>query len=494
MSAENIPTNIGFASEVKSDRLRGLFIATSIVVVSVLMMAFAFGMTDRNANNTTIPILLAGFTILGGNALTRFLLRREKLEAASWMYAMGITAAIGILLYAGDATAREILPFLFPVLVFLVGLLLSPASTGIMLIVAAGVIFIIPAIATQEGVRLTTHNVSALFMTGITALLAVQVTGELYQITQWALSNYQKERRTNDELFDKRQQLQRSLVRAEALSQSLADSNAELERAKKAAEDAKNFRGQFLANMSHELRTPLNAIIGFSETMLEFPIMYDDTTLPPPYERDLGQIYNSGRQLLHVINDILDLAKVDAGKLEIHMEAVNPEPIVKAVVSTAKGLLGGKPVKLEMELPEDMPVVWADESRLRQVLLNLYSNACKYTDEGSITLIVTPREDDVRFSVKDTGLGIDQEFINKIFEEFQQAKNAGKDPRSGTGLGLAITRQLLDLMGGTIDVDSAPGKGSTFSFTVQRYQGQEDKTVISDEAINDDVQPTEELA
>src|SRR5690606_33079846 len=152
------------------------------------------------------------------------------------------------------------------------------------------------------------------------------VTGELYQITEWALSNYQRERRTNDELFEKRQALQKSLKRSEALADRLGEINQALEYASAAAEEAKNFRGQFLANMSHELRTPLNAIIGFSETMLQFPIMYDNESLPSPYERDLGQIYNSGRQLLHVINDILDLARVDAGKLEIHLSPVDVRP------------------------------------------------------------------------------------------------------------------------------------------------------------------------
>jgi signal transduction histidine kinase len=172
--------------------------------------------------------------------------------------------------------------------------------------------------------------------------LAAQATGELYQISEWALQNYQKERRTNDELFEKRQELQRSLRRSEALGDKLQDTLGELQLAHQQAEEAKNFRGQFLANMSHELRTPLNAIIGFSETMLHFPMMYNDEKLPDTYERDLSQIFASGQQLLYVINDILDLAKVDAGKLEIHMEETSVDAILQAVQSTARGLVKDK--------------------------------------------------------------------------------------------------------------------------------------------------------
>jgi signal transduction histidine kinase len=179
--------------------------------------------------------------------------------------------------------------------------------------------------------------------------------------------------------------------------------------------------------------------------------------------------------LLHVINDILDLAKVDAGKLEVHMASVEPETIVNAVMATAKGLLGSKTVRLEKNVPEVIPTVWADETRLRQVLLNLYSNACKYTDEGTITLTVTDLADskELQFAVTDTGIGIDPEFHALLFEEFQQAKNKGRDPRSGSGLGLAISRQLLDLMGGRIWMDSKPSEGSTFYFTIQKYTEQD---------------------
>jgi signal transduction histidine kinase len=281
-------------------------------------------------------------------------------------------------------------------------------------------------------------------------------------------------------LFENRQQLERALHRSEALSDQLQETNTELKVARSAAEDAKHFRGQFLANMSHELRTPLNAIIGFSETMLKFPAMYDDVTLPKAYEGDLNQIYNSGRQLLSLINDILDLSKVDAGKLELHIQRVALEPICDMVVSTAQGLVGERSVKLEKDFTTPLPAVWADEGRVRQVLLNLYSNATKFTESGSITLIVRESEEGVRISVRDTGKGIDAKYHEAIFEEFKQADAGGRDPRSGAGLGLAISRHLLGLMQGRIWVESEVDKGSTFHVVLPAYQEQASKPKRTD--------------
>ncbi|PJF22552.1 MAG: hypothetical protein CUN56_05455 [Phototrophicales bacterium] len=304
----------------------------------------------------------------------------------------------------------------------------------------------------------------------LSASLAAQVTGELYAVTEWALLNYQRERNSNFELFESRNELRRSLKRSQVLGERLQEANRELEAAKEAAEAAKNFRGQFLANMSHELRTPLNAIIGFSETMLKFPMMYDDEPLPQAYHADLNQIYTSGQQLLHLINDILDLARVDAGKLEIYMQRVELNDVIQMVLATANGLIGSKPIELKTDLPSPLPDVWADEARVRQVLLNLYSNAVKFTEQGSITLKIQTTDEGVQFSVTDTGSGIPENQLEAIFEEFKQAEGSGgRDPRAGSGLGLAISRQLLGLMNGRIWAESKVGEGSTFHFVLQPY-------------------------
>lgn len=472
-----LPSKEDFATEVKADRLKILYRVAAAFCVVTLLVVLTFGMSQRGTSDSNPTFVVVGVSIeLFACAATHYLLRRNMTTLAAWVFILGAILAVGAMLAFGDSVTQQMYPFIMPVIILVGGLLVAPWQTFLLTGLAALVIIVAPA-GSRETLLPTTQQTFSIFLMILSAVFAAQVTGELYQITEWALSNYQRERRTNDELYDKRHQLQMTLKRSEALAEKLQETNSQLAVAHAAAEEAKTFRGKFLANMSHELRTPLNAIIGFSETMLQFPIMYDNENLPVPYERDLGQIYQSGRQLLHVINDILDLAKVDAGKLEIHMQAVDAKPLINAVISTAKGLLGSKPVRLEQDVPETLPKVWGDETRLRQVLLNLYSNACKYTDAGFIKLHVRVLENELEFAVQDTGIGVDPEYQDKLFQEFQQAKSGGRDARSGSGLGLAISKQLLELMNGRIWLTSKPGEGSTFFFTVQLYKGQEKATI-----------------
>jgi len=473
--ATSAPTNTNFATEVKTDRLAILYKTTAAVSLMVLIVGLTFGVNatiSANAGAATLTLLLGCMAMILGCLVAHLLIGRSFL-AAAWGYTLGGILSMTALIAQGDTTLREIAPFVMPVIVFVAGLMLPSGHTAAVALVSSLAILLAPLL-NGGAILWTTHSLVAILLSFLSALFAIQVTGELYQIADWALQNYYKERQTNDELFEKRAALQKALKRSEALSDSLQAANAELENARRSAEEAKEFRGKFLANMSHELRTPLNAIIGFSETMLEFPIMYDDVPLPEAYARDLRQIYTSGRQLLHVINDILDLAKVDAGKLEVHLTETDVTPIMHAVISTAKGLLGKKPVSLEMEIPQPLPGVYVDETRFRQILLNLYSNAVKYTDEGFIKLRAEVQADELIVHVQDTGLGIDPEFHDKLFREFQQAKASGRDPRSGSGLGLAISKQLVELMGGRIWMQSEVGKGSTFSFAVPLFKGQDD--------------------
>ena len=484
-------TNEDFALEVKGDRLKTLYQFTLIFCVTAGVMIFTFGFTLTQADGTTGALLLAIGALAAGCFITRAFLQHDLVVGAAWAYSLGTIAATAVLLLDTSSGFGQIVIFVLPVIVFLAGLLLSPSNTFFMATIGAGVAIFAPNITDLSVFYVDGYQIFAVFLMYLATIFAVQVSGELYQITEWALSNYQRQRRTNNELFENRQALQLSLKRSEILGERLTNSNKELESAYGEAEEAKEFRGQFLANMSHELRTPLNAIIGFSETMLKFPMMYDNQPLPDMYERDLSQIFNSGRQLLHVINDILDLAKVDAGKLETRMQEVDASPIISAVISTAKGLIKGQPILFGENLPDPLPTVWADETRLRQVLLNLYSNACKYTDEGHITLNVSVDDNKMIFGIQDTGVGIAPEFLEVVFEEFRQASHAGREARAGTGLGLPISKQLLELMDGEIWLESEVGVGSTFSFSLELYRGQENEDRIAFDKGDKDISVTE---
>lgn len=461
-----IPTQQDFATDVKYDRLRLLWRVTLFASLIVGWIILNIAMLQRSAVS---PLIMAVLISLLAALLTRTTIQRGTYTRTAWGYVISMMVALGVALAVADNTQIQVLPFAFPILIFITGLLLQPANTLMTALVAAALIFIAPMIGGQTANNLPLIQGSAIALTLLSAVVAALVAGDLYQIADWALSNYQRERRIAGELFESQLALEQSLARSNALGERLQETNAELEAAREAAEEAKHFRGQFLANMSHELRTPLNAIIGFSETMLKFPAMYDDVRLPNAYEADLQQIYTSGRQLLTLINDILDLAKVDAGKLEVRMGRVELQPLILSVVSTAGGLIGGKSVRLAQNVPGYLPIVWADEARVRQVLLNLYSNAAKFTDHGEIILSVYEIEGGVCISLSDTGIGISESNLEMIFEEFKQAETGGRDPRSGAGLGLAISRQLMTLMGGRIWAESELGKGSTFYFTLQAY-------------------------
>ncbi|MEP7291375.1 MAG: ATP-binding protein [Chloroflexota bacterium] len=470
-----IPTNQDFATEVKIDRLRLLWRATLVATILIGWIILNVAMLQRSdVSRMLIPMVV----LLLGALLTRSTLRRGAYTRASWAYILAGMLALGIALAVADEHLLYVLPFFFPILIFIVGLLLQPGNTLFMALVASAVIFVAPLLGGQNFATLPTIQLAAIVLTLLSAVVAAQVAGDLYQIADWALSNYQRERRVAGELFESQLALESSLARSTALGERLQDTNVELEVARGAAEEAKHFRGQFLANMSHELRTPLNAIIGFSETMLKFPAMYDGVRLPNAYEADLQQIYTSGRQLLTLINDILDLAKVDAGKLEVRMGRVDLQPLIKSVASTAGGLIGGKPVLLEKTVPDYLPAVWGDEARIRQVMLNLYSNAAKFTDRGTISLNVSEIDGGVCIAMTDTGIGVSDSNIEMIFDEFKQAETGGRDPRSGAGLGLAISRQLMTLMGGRIWAESEVGKGSTFYFTLQAYPEQVQETEL----------------
>ena len=230
--------------------------------------------------------------------------------------------------------------------------------------------------------------------------------------------------------------------------------------------EADRLKTQFLANMSHELRTPLNSIIGFSRVILKGI----DGPITSQQEEDLKAIYNAGQHLLGLINDVLDLSKIEAGKVELTFADVELKDVLHGVMSTADGLVKGKPIELVTDIPDDLPTITADSIRVRQVLLNLVSNAVKFTERGQIGVsarkIQTAGRPEIVVAVFDTGPGIAPEDQRKLFEPFSQVDASPTRKTGGTGLGLSICRHLVELHGGRIWVESVPGEGSTFAFTL----------------------------
>ncbi|NKB48723.1 MAG: hypothetical protein GKS02_05080 [Alphaproteobacteria bacterium] len=244
------------------------------------------------------------------------------------------------------------------------------------------------------------------------------------------------------------------------LERRVEERTAELDAARQQAEAASRAKSAFLANMSHELRTPLNAILGYSEIMLE------DAELEGAKERtdDLRKVHRSGRHLLGLINDILDISKIEAGKFELNFDPVNLADSVAEIENTAAPLMESNGNRFKISVPENIGIIECDEQRLRQVMLNLLSNAAKFTENGDIDLFVERNGDGwVRFMVRDTGIGMNTQQVNDLFQPFVQADSSISQRFGGTGLGLAISQRFVDMMGGRITVESKPEAGSCFT-------------------------------
>ncbi|MCH7735867.1 MAG: HAMP domain-containing histidine kinase [Chloroflexi bacterium] len=218
--------------------------------------------------------------------------------------------------------------------------------------------------------------------------------------------------------------------------------------------------------MSHELRTPLNAIIGYSEMLQEEAADLENEE----FEEDLERINNAGKHLLGLINDVLDISKIEAGAMDIYLETFPVEPMIQDVATTMQTLVEKNFNTLEIDCPDSVGSIHADTTKIRQCLFNLLSNASKFTDHGTISLIVSRYTEDgqewINFAVGDTGIGMTEEQMGRLFEAFAQAEASTRRNYGGTGLGLAITRHFCEMMGGTVLVESEAGKGSTFTMKI----------------------------
>jgi signal transduction histidine kinase len=398
--------------------------------------------------------------------------------------ASALIASSYALLPAGSAAIfsveNNMLIYLAPIGVLLTALMVS-GNSGFQLTIAYALTLIVACFAARTPFLVAVvPAIAAVSVVFGTAWLGWLAAYSMRGTIEWALETNKKSERRENLLRSTQSELEHALLDRDRLNYQLKALNVDLEAARAAAEAAYRSKASFMATMSHELRTPLNLVIGFSTAMVEHPEMYGDEALPPVYRADLLEIQQSGKHLLSLINDILDLAKVEAGRLELNLAALDVVPLLNETLKSSQALVRDRPLTLSAAFPARLPPVWADEVRVRQVLLNLLSNACKFSKHGTVTLGGRVEQGQVVVWVRDTGIGIASGDQQRVFGEFEQVENHDAKQQSGTGLGLSICRWLVQLHGGQLWLESELGRGSTFSFSLPTVDARRDHEAPAD--------------
>lgn len=439
------------------------------------------GLMQDTARNL---ILSTGIVYLGWH-LVATIAWPEELGGNTWMITMVVapTVAISLLLLgrhflwsqgvwlSGLASAIALALYLFrqPEVAFLFAFLPSIAIlsvgwwSGLVAQVGLGVLvwglYALRLLPVGYAIGVTLADALA-WMTGLIS------AHTLLTVTEWSLFSFGQAQKSIAEARQRRAQLAGVAKDLDLAYHRLERANAALIAARRVAEEAERFKAEFVTNVSHELRTPLNLIMGFSEMMIMAPESYDGVPLPGCYRSDLHAIYHSAQHLLALVDDVLDLSRIEAGKLAIARDQVDLASLVSEVIEMLRNYIAAKGLELRVQVPDDLPKLWLDRLRIRQVLLNLLVNSARFTERGWIAIEVCREEREVIVRVTDTGRGVPDHDLPKIFEEFRSTDQPLSAWHSGTGLGLPISKKFVELHGGRMGVDSTYGQGTAFWFTL----------------------------
>lgn len=390
-----------------------------------------------------------------------YALKSRALTVASWLLMGGTVYAVTSAVFA--FSAPEIV-YLFAVPIVLASVLLDERMA---LVVAA------ITMCLTIGVVLSVQEASPLLpilvvgLSGSTSWLSIR---QLQIALQWSFDGYVRSHKSEESLRDRQAELARTLKSLDTITHKLSRANYMLTLARRDALEGQRQKQQFAQNISHELRTPLNLIVGFAEMIAQSPEHYGEP-LPPRYLRDVRVIYKNALHLQKLVNDILDLSRIEAAQMSIQLEHVEPRMLVNETYNTIRSLVEYHNLHFEIQVEPGLPPVLVDATRIRQVLINLISNAVRFTHEGQITLCVFIRENRVVFAVKDTGIGIPEADVPHIFDAFYQVDGSLNRKSGGAGLGLAISQEFVKLHRGHMWVESCVGKGSTFFFSLPPADG-----------------------
>ncbi|MCD6519647.1 MAG: hypothetical protein J7M05_06965, partial [Anaerolineae bacterium] len=336
---------------------------------------------------------------------------------------------------------------LFTIPIMAAGLLWN--SKAIWAVTLTGIMAVL-ALRTGHPGNVTLLWITLYIATGTIGLCTLQA---LELVDHWEREATLKQRSLIQQLRQRQGELNRALKALDIAYASLKRSNNELLIARQEAEEARALKEQFVANVSHELRTPLNLILGFVEMMYLSPESYPGENWTPTLRGDIEELYRASRHLESLVNDVLDLSRIDARHLPMVRELQDLREIIRDAPETIAPLLHQRGLAFSFTCPDELPQLFVDRTRIRQVMLNLLNNAARYTDHGGISVRISKTQDSLIVSVQDTGIGIPKDQQEKIFEVFHQA-DGGLRGRGGAGLGLALSRQFIEMHGGRMWVES----------------------------------------
>jgi signal transduction histidine kinase/CheY-like chemotaxis protein len=401
--------------------------------------------------------LIGTFLVLSLVGVTFWVRSRSYLQAA-WLLFLGCVAMLGLVLVGTR----------YPPLVCL---LILPVAAGTILIsIPAGLVtsfvfsaalLIWPGLFPGMDEGLTVITIAGIWIVEGALLMTLK---PLVNTVQWAWRGYERSLESLEQARDYQQQLFETLEDLTEANVQLTRLNRLAQALRQAADNERRTKEQFVANVSHELRTPLNMIVGFCEMMLESPETYGDVPLPPTLLADLDVVLRNSQHLSDMVDDVLDLSQIEAGQMALVREHVAFEEIVTSAVTAVSPLFRSKSLTLDVEIATDLPSVFCDRIRIREVLLNLLSNAGRFTEIGGVTVKAWREQDDLVVSVTDTGPGIPEGKRERLFRPFEQLDATIRRRYGGTGLGLSISKSFVELHEGKVWVESQEGQGTTFFF------------------------------
>jgi signal transduction histidine kinase/CheY-like chemotaxis protein len=429
-----------------------LIVFTCALSILVILFGGDYGFINWKVNVLGLGLLLPGLFAL--------LLFRDHILVSIWILFLDwLLCAQTLVLAFPDFPPFPLL--LFPI-IFAV-LFISPVA-GVLAWFASGVVAFF-WLHLDAGSGFPAAWATYFFSTGGVVTILWLSTRSYQTMARWSWQAYRQGRDELDQAREQRGQLNQAVHDLAEANTQMMRLNQLLNTARYQAEEAERVKAEFVANVSHELRTPLNMILGYCELIMDFPAVYG-AKLPARLLADIAAIQRNSQHLTGLINDVLDISQIEAQRMSLRKASIALQNIVREAVIAVQPLLESRNLSLKIEIPDELPLIYCDQTRIRQVLLNLISNAARVTEAGGITITVDLIEDEVKVQISDTGPGIAEEDLPKLFQPFRQLDGSLKRKHGGSGLGLNISRQFVELHGGKIGVVSTIGIGSCFWFTL----------------------------